>query len=208
MPDNGDLITAVEDLRDLYGEASDHVKNIRLRKLEKHTRSFIRHSPFLCLATVNPDGSCEVSPRGDPPGFVEILDDHTLLLPDRKGNNRIDSMLNLVDNPHVSLAFFVPGILETVRVRGKAHITTDAALLEDCAIDGKVPKSALKIAIDEVFLHCGKAVTRSRIWQDDYKVERSDFPSLGEMITDQIEMDRTREDLDRHIEKAYKDGLY
>lgn len=206
--DKNETISSVDELRLLYGEASEHVKKIRLLQLEKHSKNFIRHSPFICMASVNEDGSCEVSPRGDPPGFVEIIDDHTLLLPDRKGNNRVDSLVNIISNPHVSLAFFVPGILETVRVRGKAQITTDAKILEGTAIDGKAPKSALLIKIDEVFLHCGKAVKRSRIWEDDYKIDRKDFPSLGQMVTDQIDMPKTREELDEHIEKAYEEGLY
>lgn len=204
-----ETIATQEDLRALYGEASEHVKKIRLPQLEKHSKNFIRHSPFVCMASVNDDGSCEVSPRGDPPGFIRILDDRTLLLPDRRGNNRVDSLINIVGNPHVSLAFFVPGILETMRVRGRARIVTDEKLLEDSAVDGKAPKSGLLIEIDEVFLHCGKAVKRSRIWDDDYKVDRKDFPTLGQMVTDQVSsLPQTREELDAHVEKAYRDGLY
>src|SRR4029077_8078289 len=144
-------------LRSCYPEPSELARRKNLARLDKHCRNFIALSPFLCLGTAS-DAGTDVSPRGDAPGFVRVLDDTTLLIPDRPGNNRLDSLGNLLANPNVGLLFLIPGIEETLRVNGSAEITTDARLLADAEVNGKRPKSALIVHVREAFLHCGKAV--------------------------------------------------
>src|SRR5438105_12918292 len=131
----------------------------QLPRLEKHSRAFIARSPFLVIASSDPSGRCDASPKGDAPGFVQVLDDETLLIPDRLGNNRVDTIGNLLERPGVGLIFFVPGLNETLRVNGRARITTDPALLEPLAANGKAPRSAILVAAEETSCHCGKALT-------------------------------------------------
>src|SRR5437763_301080 len=151
-------------LRALYGTPSAIVQRKTLDRLDEHCRAFIALSPFLVLGTAGTDRTADCSPRGDAPGFVTVVDDKTLLLPDRPGNRRIDSLRNVAENPEVALIFFIPGINETLRINGRAAITTDAALLAPLAVQGKAPQSALRIAVREAFLHCAKALIRSHLW--------------------------------------------
>jgi uncharacterized protein len=139
--------------------------------------------PFEQLGT---DGRCDASPKGDAPCFVEVIDDQTLLIPDRLGNNRIDTLGNLLARPGIGLTFFGLGINETLRVNGRARITGDLALLEPLAVNGKVPRSGILVSADEIYFHCGKALIRSDLWNPQNYVRRSDFPSLGEALTEQI----------------------
>ena len=168
-------------LRDLLGSPTDLVRAKVVDRLNELTRQFVDRSPFVLLATSAPDGTCDVSPRGDPPGFVRVLDDRTLLLPDRPGNRLADSLRNILRNPHVGLLFVIPGIGDTLRVNGRATIVTDAELLEPSAVEGKTPRLGLRIEIDEVFTHCSKAFLRSRLWDPDTFVDRDELPSPGEI---------------------------
>ena len=154
-------------------------------KLDRHSREFIAKSPFLCIATANAEGVADVSPRGDPPGFVRALDDATLLIPDRPGNNRLDTMENILANPNVGLLFFIPGFEETLRVNGRARIVDDPDLLKLGQVDGRTPKSAIEVKILEVFLHCSKALKRSRLWDPSQHADRATAPSLARMILEQ-----------------------
>ena len=172
-------------LRAHYGTVNPLAERKVLRCLDPHARAFIALSPFLVLATTDGEGGADASPRGDAPGFVEVLDEATLLLPDRPGNNRVDSYANVVAHPAVGLIFFVPGIDETLRVNGQARVVTDAALLARAEAHGKLPRAGLVIAVDEVFFHCGKALKRARLWDGSRHVERGSFPSLGRIIADQ-----------------------
>lgn len=201
-------IEAEDSLRGLYPDVSPLAKKKALPRLEEHCRNFIAHSPFLCLSTADADGKADVSPRGDAPGFVQVLDDNTLLIPDRRGNNRLDSMANIIANPNVGLIFLVPGVGETLRINGKARIVRDEALLAPLAVNGKAPTAGILVTVDEAFLHCAKAIIRSKLWSDDHKLERKQFPSLGRMIHDQIETGKTVEELDAGLETAYKTTLY
>jgi len=177
--------------------------------LDDHARRFIALSPFLCLASSAADGRADVSPRGDPPGFVAVLDERTLLIPERKGNRRADTMLNIVENPAVGLIFFVPGIDETLRINGRATIVDDPALLAPLAVDGKAPALGVRVAVDEVFLHCAKALIRSRLWDPERRIERADFPTLGRIIVDQLAPDdMTVEAAERIVADNYKTELY
>ena len=195
------------ELRSHIGAISDLADRKVLPRLDAHCRHFITLSPFLVLASADSEGRVDASPRGDPPGFVRILDDSTLLLPDRPGNNRVDSFANILDAPGVGLIFFVPGIDETLRVNGTARLLTDADALHGSEVAGKAPRTGLVITIQEVFFHCAKALRRSRLWDPAVQVERSSFPSLGRIIADQIagfDADAT----DVRIEKAYRERMY
>jgi PPOX class probable FMN-dependent enzyme len=169
-------------------------------------------SPFLVISTANAQGKADVSPRGDPPGFVHVIDDKRFLIPDRPGNNRLDTMVNIVENPNVACLFFIPGFEDTLRVAGKAAITTDAALLGHCTVQGKAPKAGILVTIDEVFLHCAKALKRSRLWQDDYRQERSQLPSIARIILEQTCESKVDEAeaaaKDRDVEENYRKELY
>ena len=178
-------ITDSTELRKLYGEPNLRSANKVLTKLDKHCRAFIDLSPFCVLGTAAADGSADCSPKGDAPGFVKVLDDETLLVPDRTGNNRVDSMSNIVENPNVSLIFFVPGINETLRVNGQATITTDTTILRPLSVNGKTPKSGLVIKVYEMFLHCAKALMRSKLWDSERHIDRKSFPSLRRILSDQ-----------------------
>jgi len=193
-------------LRDCYTQPIEMVQKKILHRLDKHAKAFIALSPFVALSTSGPEGA-DCSPRGDAPGFVRVLDDTTLLLPDRRGNNLIDSLRNLVASPQVGLLFLVPGINETLRVNGTASIVTDAARLEPMIEQGKVPASALEIRVREVFFHCGKAMIRSQLWNPDRHVPRGAFPTLGRVIADQIG-GLDAEATDRNLEESYKSRLY
>lgn len=178
-----------------------------LHALDRHSRAFIALSPFLVLASADADGRLDASPRGDPPGFVQVLDDRTLLLPDRPGNNRVDSFANILAAPGVGLIFFVPGIGETLRVNGAARLLTDQEALAESAVNGRMPRTGLLIAIDEVFFHCAKALRRARLWDPTAQVERSTFPSLGRIIAEQTQM-LSVEEVERRTEDAYRTKMY
>ncbi|GJD48780.1 hypothetical protein OPKNFCMD_1506 [Methylobacterium crusticola] len=175
--------------------------------LDRHARAFIALSPFLVLASSDAEGRADASPRGDAPGFVQVLDDATLLIPDRRGNNRMDSFANLLGAPGIGLIFFVPGINETLRVNGTARITTDAALLEPLAAQGKVPATGLVVGVSEAFFHCGKALMRSRLWEADAQVPRESFPSLGRLLAEQTGTIGVA-DAEQAIEESYRTRLY
>jgi PPOX class probable FMN-dependent enzyme len=178
----GAPIVQEDALRGLLGEPSALVQSKVSDRLNDVTRQFVERSPFLCLATSAADGTCDVSPRGDPAGFVRILDEKTLLLPDRPGNRLADSLRNVLENPNVGLLFIIPGVTDTMRVNGRAEIVTDPELLEPCAVEGKVPKLALRIEIDQVFTHCSKAFLRAKLWDPEQYVPRDELPSPGELL--------------------------
>lgn len=200
-------ITDATELRALYGEPNIRAANKVLPKLDRHCKAFIGLSPFCVLGTAAADGSADCSPKGDAPGFVEVIDDETLLLPDRLGNNRVDSMSNIVENPNVSLIFFVPGMNETLRVAGKATITRDEAVLGPLAVNGKVPKTGLLIKIDEAFLHCAKALMRSKFWDPERHIDRKSFPTMGRILADQTGL-QSPEIAEAAVEEAYRTKLY
>lgn len=202
-----DTIENVEHLRESYGAPSERSLKKQLNRLDKHCRDFIARSPFLVIASADPSGRCDASPKGDAPGFVQVIDDTTLLIPDRLGNNRIDTLANLLARPGIGLIFFVPGINETLRVNGRAYITTDPALLEPLAVNGKVPRSAILVTAEEIYFHCGKALIRSDLWNPDKQVRRSDFPSLGRILADQIG-GISVEESERYTAESYKTRLY
>ena len=195
------------ELRALYGQPNVRAANKVLPRLDEHCRAFIGLSPFCVLGTAAADGLADCSPKGDAPGFVQVLDDETLLIPDRLGNNRVDSMSNIVENPNVSLIFLVPGMNETLRVNGKATITTDDSLLESLSVNGKQPKTGLVVKVDEAFLHCAKALMRSKLWDPERHIDRKSFPSLGRILADQTGV-QSPEVAEAAVQEAYRTKLY
>jgi len=196
-------------LRGLLGEPNDVVRAKIGDRLNDLTRQFVERSPFLCLATSAADGTCDVSPRGDPAGFVRILDDRTLLLPDRPGNRLADSLRNVLENPNVGLLFIVPGVTDTLRVNGRAEIVTEPELLEPCAVEGKVPKLALRIEIEQVYTHCSKAFLRAQLWDPEQYVDRAELPSPGKLLRSVgADVDPETYDSERAERYARRDGFY
>ncbi len=202
------IVEDIREIREIYGEPMERAVKKQLPRLEKHSRAFIALSPFLVMATTSPDGRCDASPKGDQPGFVQVLDNETLLIPDRLGNNRIDTISNLLECPGVGLIFFVPGLRETLRVNGQARITTDPALLQSCTVQGKAPRSAFMVTAEEVYFHCGKALIRSDLWNPEKHVAQKDFPSLGIIIADQIGQVVVPDEAERLTEQSYVARLY
>ncbi len=200
------------DLRGILGSAQGLAVRKSRPQLDKYSRQFIAMSPFLTLATANAKGRADVSPRGDPPGFVHVVDDKTILIPDRPGNNRLDTMVNIVENPNVACLFFIPGFEDTLRLAGRAKITHDSELLKRCMVNGKAPKVGVLISIEEVFLHCAKALKRSKLWQDDYTQDRSVMPSIARIILEQTcesEVDeKAADEADASVEDNYRNELY
>lgn len=200
-------ITATEELRQAYAEPAEMVRKKILNRLDAHARRFIALSPFLTIASSNAGGT-DCSPRGDEPGFVHVVDDTTLLLPDRRGNNLLDTLQNVLAKPEVGLLFFVPGVNETLRVNGRARIVTDPAMLQSMAIKGKiVPSSALEVAVEQVYFHCGRSLLRADLWNPDKKVGRDDFPLLGNILADQIK-GVDADAANQRLEVAYTTSLY
>ncbi|WP_119301601.1 pyridoxamine 5'-phosphate oxidase family protein [Dongia deserti] len=213
MADQHQIASAAE-LRRLYGHAEGLAAKKSLPKLDRHARDYIARSPFLCIATSGTGGRADVSPRGDQPGFVQVLDDYSLAIPDRPGNNRLDTMENILINPNVGLIFMIPGFEDTLRINGKATITADPAILERATVDRKQPKVAIHIAVEEAFFHCAKAFRRSRLWQQDAIVDRKVMPTLARIILEQTaaaEVPPRDEEVaacDVAIEEDYRTQLY
>ena len=203
-----DVAESQEELRALYGPPSEIAARKSLTRLDDHCRHFIERSPFVCLSSAGADASADISPRGDAPGFVRLLDEQTLFIPDRLGNNRIDSLRNLVVNPHVGLLFLIPGIDETLRVHGLARVVLRSELLDECAVGGKTPRSGILVEVREAFLQCAKALKRSRLWSNDYRLMTEQMPTLGRMLTDQLCLTTPVSELDAMIDKAYREKLY
>lgn len=207
MQEPSERITTEAQLRQLYPAALERARLKTLQQLDEHCKNFISLSPFVCLGT---SGECggDVTPRGDEPGFVQVLNDRLIAMPDRPGNNRLDSLVNIIVNPQVALVFLIPGVDETLRVNGTAEIRTDSVLLSRWDRNGKKPTTALVITVSEAFFHCGKALIRSKLWQEDYKIERAALPPYGRMLKDQIAINDTVEEIQASIEDGYKNHLY
>jgi PPOX class probable FMN-dependent enzyme len=188
---NQSAITTADQLEAIYGPypADSAAARIVLPSLHPHHRAFIALSPFLVLASADANGNVDVSPKGDLPGFVAVPDEHTLLIPDRPGNNKILTLRNLVENASVSMIFFVPGRVDTVRVNGKARIITAPDVLRRFDVKGRLPRSVLLVTVEQAWHHCGKALIRSQLWSQEAQVDPTSLPSLGSMTSDQTEFD-------------------
>jgi uncharacterized protein len=183
-----------------------------LAELDPHAQDFIARSPFLCIGTQSADGTADVSPRGDPVGFVKILDKYTLAIPDRPGNNRLDTLSNILANANVGLLFIIPGFDDTLRVNGQACVTTDPEILAALQVNDRVPKVAIVVKVKEVFLHCAKAFRRSHLWDPAHFQDRSTMPSLLKILMDQTtgapESEEEMRKIDEGLEADYKASMY
>ncbi|TCL08459.1 hypothetical protein BXY66_0496 [Shimia isoporae] len=206
---------AIEDetaLRALFPPTHDMAKVKCLDHLDPHAKAFVARSPFLCIGTQAPDGGADVSPRGDPCGFVKVLDDRTLAIPDRPGNNRLDTLSNIVANPSVGLLFMVPGFDETLRINGTARVTTDPDVLALMSVQERLPRVAIIVTVQEMYLHCAKAFRRSDLWNPEARQDRGEMPSLSKMIMDQTvgapEDPEAMAEIDEKLEEGYKASMY
>jgi PPOX class probable FMN-dependent enzyme len=178
-------------------------------RIDVHMGRFVGLSPLCLVATADASGKQDVTPRGDPPGSFKVLDERTIALADRPGNNRLDTLKNLLENPEIALIFLIPGITETVRVAGTARLSVDPELLASMAVQGKEPKCAIVISVRQAYLHCAKALLRSKLWQPDYIQPRGTFPSISRMVGDQIGLsEEDKKTGEARTERAYKDGLW
>ena len=198
-------ITNADELLALYGWPKGRAKDKVLHQLEKHARHFISCSPFLVLSSFDRNGSVDASPRGGKPGFVKIIDDRNLLIPDAKGNNRVDSLVNIIETGSIGCLFLIPGIDETLRINGNAIITADPAILNMFSEEQHPPKTCITMTIQEVFLHCAKALMRSALWKDTYRIERPGFPTIGKMLSDQLGEKTPLESQEEMVERYKKD---
>jgi uncharacterized protein len=203
-------ITTEDELRALIGDPAAVVVSKISDRVNDLTRAWIEAAPFVCLATSDADGNCDVSPRGDGPGFVRILDERTLLIPERPGNKIADSLRNILANPHVGLLFVVPGIGDTFRVNGCAHLVDDADLLAESTVEGKPPKLGIVVEIDEAYTQCSKAFIRSDLWNPQRFRQRDEFASGGEILrmVNGGEFDAVTYDAERAARYARREGFY
>jgi len=198
-------LASLEELRGLYAAPMERAVRKQMRALDRHCRRFIELSPFLVLATTGRNGAMDASPRGGAPGFVKVGDATTLLLPDAPGNNRLDSLENILANARVGLIFLVPGIDETLRVNGSAELSVAEADIARCTDERRAPKVVIRISVEEAYLHCAKAFMRSRLWSAEAKVDRGVLPSLGQMISEQTGIDVPPETPDAMAKRYARD---
>jgi hypothetical protein len=197
------IINSEEQLRMLIGAPAELTCAKISTRLNSMTRLFIERSPFICIATSDLEGNCDLSPRGDPVGFVRILDDRTLLIPERPGNRLADSLRNMLANPYVGLLFIVPGVTETFRVNGRATVTVDADLLAPCAVEGKPPKLGVLVDIDEAYTQCSKAFLRSHLWDPQHFVDPATMPTGGQVRRAIQGEDFDADEFDKEREERY-----
>lgn len=204
------IVTSRDELREIFKMPSERAVLKERRAMDEHNRAFIAASPFLLLATANAAGQCDVSPKGDAPGFVLVLDDRHLVIPDRPGNNRLDGMSNIVENPHVGLIFLVPGREETLRVNGRASIIRDEEILGRATVVGKRPPVGIGVEVEECYLHCAKAFRRSKLWEPEQWPDRKALPSMARVLWDQLPVKpaATLEEYERASEEGLKRSLY
>jgi PPOX class probable FMN-dependent enzyme len=199
-------------LRSLYPERTPLAVHKVQAALDSYAQAFIRRSPFLCIGTQDRTGRADVSPRGDPPGFVSILDSNTLAIPDRPGNNRLDSLVNILANPSVGVLFIIPGFDDTLRVNGQAALVKDPALLAGMRVNDRVPTLAIVVTVREAFMHCAKAFRRSHLWDPQHFQDRRDMPSLSKIILDQTTGapadEREMRKIDEELEEEYRRTMY
>ena len=203
------VIKNEQQLRELMGDPVHELVVVKSSPaLKPPLQHYIRQSPFVCLATHSDDGAADLSPRGDAPGFVHIRDEKTLIIPERPGNKRLDSVRNIIEQPHLSLLFMIPGVLDTVRVNGTGIVTADPHVLGLFPVEGKLPQLAIVVTVEEAFGHCSKAFRRAKLWQDDY-LPKARVPSLVEMMSGHLQLDKdTVEMLEAGIADDVVNNMY
>ena len=203
-----DFISTREELRSHYKAASHMSMRKELKSLDSHSRNFIAKSPFVLIGSSDGNGNADVTPKGDKPGFVLVLDDLTLAIPDRPGNNRLDTLENILVNPAIGLLFLIPGMNETLRVNGEAQITLDGGLRERLAVEGKVPQGVIVVKARAVYMHCPKAFMRSSLWAPESWRPRAEMPTLGEILKDQLALPESAEQSDKRLDEAYRTTMW
>lgn len=202
-------IKSIDELRAVMGFPRDLVQKKSINFIDNHCKEFIAKSPMVFISTANENGSCDVSPRGDPAGFVDVLDEQYLVLPERPGNKRCDSLVNILSNPHIGLIFIIPGLKETLRVNGKAILCRDEDLLQKYQINGKCPEVGIIVNVEECFIHCAKAFLRSKLWEPETWPEKKQLPSVAKVLADHINSSNfSKEEIQNVLEESYKKRLY
>ena len=201
------LIKSVEQLQTLYGEKSKGAVLKEIDHLSGGYRKLVEAAPFVVVATAGPEG-LDCSPKGDAPGFVRIIDERTLALPDRPGNNRVDGFTNILRDPRIALLFLIPGVGETLRVNGRASITVDPGLMQSFSVNGRLPRCVLIVHIERVFFHCSKAIVRSKLWDAGAKIDRGSVPSAGTLLGELTHGELGGESYDREAPDRIKASLY
>lgn len=202
------VITSEEELREIMGYPNEIVTRKTINHIDQHCKSFIEKSPFITIATSDLQGNFDVSPKGDPAGFVKILSDKILAIPDRPGNRKADTLRNIIQNPNVGLIFLIPGIKETLRVNGEAKIVRDEKVLELLSCQGKTPSFAIIVQVKEAFMHCAKCMIRSNLWGTIDDTQERSVPTLAKVIVDHGKLEITYEELDDRIKEDEKTNLY
>ncbi|MGZ0050352.1 pyridoxamine 5'-phosphate oxidase family protein [Brevibacillus gelatini] len=204
-----EVVTSEEQLRETFGEPSRLVQNKSIFHLDKHCRNYIAQSPFLIISTADEKGNCDASPRGDAPGFVHIIDDHHLVIPERPGNRRMDSITNILKNPHVGLIFLIPTLEETLRINGKACVIQDQDILQKMAVKGKVPALGIGVQVEECYVHCAKAFLRSGLWKPDMWPEAGTTPDIAKMVADHVNLPGiSAKEVAEGLRDSYTNRLY
>lgn len=198
-----------EELQALIGSQSELVQNKVIHYLDDHCTDFISRSPFLLISTSDSSGFCDVSPRGDSPGFALVLDEKRLIIPERPGNKRMDSMRNILQNPNIGLLFLIPGLGETLRVNGKATLVKDQELLEKMAVKGRTPLIGIGVEVEECFIHCAKAFKRSGLWEPSSLANKEDLPNAARILFEHAQLpDSTIDSIADRLEESYSKRLY
>ncbi|WP_289139714.1 pyridoxamine 5'-phosphate oxidase family protein [uncultured Brevibacillus sp.] len=204
-----EVISSESELREMYGEPSKLVQNKAIAQMDSHVRNFIGQAPFLIIATADAEGKCDASPRGDASGFVHIIDDNHLVIPERPGNKRMDSISNILSNPQIGLIFMIPTLEETLRINGRACIIRDAELLEKMAVKGRVPTIGIGVQVEECFMHCAKAFMRSGLWKPESWPEAGTTPNVSQILADHVKLPGiTAKEVAEGLEDSYKNRLY
>ena len=202
------VITNEKDLREIMGHPTEIVTRKTINYIDEHCRQFIEKSPFITIATSDSDSNFDVSPKGDPAGFVKILNDKMLAIPDRPGNRKADTLRNIIQNPHIGLIFLIPGVKETLRVNGEAKIVTDQKVLDLLSCQDKLPLFAIIVDVKEAFMHCAKCIIRSNLWMNIDDNQKPNTPPLAKSLIDHGKLDITQEELDGMIKDDEKTNLY
>lgn len=203
-----EFITSRDALREHYKAVSPGSLRKEMRTLDSHARGFLKRSPFVLIGSSDGNGNADVTPKGDRPGFVAVLDDTTIAIPDRPGNNRLDTWENIVVNPAVGLLFLIPSMDETLRINGDARITVDAGLRERLAAEGRLPASIMVVAVKAAYMHCAKAFMRSELWTPGTWPDRASLPTLGQILKDQLALTDSAEATDRSLAESYRASMW
>jgi PPOX class probable FMN-dependent enzyme len=203
-----DFLTSREELRAQYKAAHERSLLKEMRSLDAHSKGFLKRSPFVLIGSSDGNGNADVTPKGDRPGFVTALDDTTIAIPDRPGNNRLDTLENIIVNPAVGLLFLIPGMDETLRINGEARVTADQGLRERLMAEGKLPAAVILVAVKAVYMHCAKAFMRSQLWTPATWPDRASLPTLGQILKDQIGLADSAEATDRALAESYTQTMW